>query len=140
MLIGHVGKDPEVKSFDGGNKNASFSLATSKTYKDKSGEKKTDTTWHNIVVWGKLAEIIEKYVKKGSKIYVEGEIKNRSYEKDGQTKYISEIVASSMEMLGEKSDSSHTERTTSGKEKSEIQTMSDESELPMPDDGSGLPF
>lgn len=104
MLIGNVGKDPEVRTFDSGNKTASITLATSERYKDKSGEYKTQTEWHNIVFWGKLAEIVEAYVKKGSSIYVEGSLRNRSYEKDGQTRYITEINASQMQMLGKKDE------------------------------------
>lgn len=101
ILVGHVGKDPEIVKTTK-SKVARFSFATTKTYKDASGERKSDTTWHNIVIWGKLAEIAEKYVKKGSQLYLEGEISNRSYEKDGQTRYVSEVVVSLVEMLGAK--------------------------------------
>ena len=102
ILIGNVGKDPEVKHFEN-NVKASFSLATSETYTPKGGEKVTQTEWHNIVAWGKLAEIIEKYVKKGQSLYVEGKINYRSYDdRDGNKKYITEINASSIQMLGGK--------------------------------------
>ena len=100
ILVGHVGKDPEVRYFDSGNANAKFSLATSETYKDKSGQKVDSTEWHNVVVWGKLAEIVEKYVRKGKLLYIEGRIKTRSYDQDNQKKYITEIVADQMTMLG----------------------------------------
>ena len=104
ILVGFCGKDPEVVKTDN-SKVARFGFATSKTYKDKSGEKQTKTTWHNIVVWGKLADVVENYVKKGSQLYLEGEQDNRSYEKDGQTKYISEVNCRSIELLGSKPES-----------------------------------
>lgn len=106
ILIGNVGKDPEVQTMqDGETKVAKFSLATSESYKNKSGERVTNTEWHNIVAWRGLAKVIESYIKKGSQIYIEGKLTNRSYEKDGQTRYFTEIVASEMKMLGTKGDS-----------------------------------
>ncbi|RLD26272.1 MAG: single-stranded DNA-binding protein [Bacteroidetes bacterium] len=92
QLIGNLGKDPEIKEFENGNKVANFSIATSESYKNKSGERVTNTEWHNVTVFGNLVDIIEKYVKKGSKIYIEGKLKTRSWEKDGEKKYITEIV------------------------------------------------
>lgn len=100
ILIGNVGKDPDIKIFDNGNKAASFSLATSETYKNKAGEKVTNTEWHNIVIYGKLADIVENYVKKGQLLAVEGKIKTRSYEKDGEKRYVTDIVCHEMKMLG----------------------------------------
>ena len=94
IILGNVGKDPDIRQSQDGNQIASFSIATSESLKHKSGEKKENTTWHNVVVFGKAAGFIANYVKKGSKLYVEGSINNRSYEKDGVTKYISEIVVS----------------------------------------------
>jgi single-strand DNA-binding protein len=102
ILIGHVGKDPEIVNAN--NKAARFSLATSETYKNKQGEKQTDTTWHNIVIWGKMADVIDKFVKKGTQLMIEGKQSNRSYEKDGQTRYISEVVCSNFEFLGAKAE------------------------------------
>lgn len=94
-LIGNVGNDPEIKTFDNGNKKAGFSIATSETYKNKQGEKIEETEWHTISVFGKLAEIVESYVKKGDRVYVEGKIKTRSWDdKDGNKKYMTEIVLS----------------------------------------------
>jgi len=102
ILIGNVGKDPEIKSIGTeGNKVASFSLATTEKYK-KDNTIVENTTWHNIKIWGKLAEVVEKYVKKGHKLYLEGKINNSSYEKDGETKYFSEVVADRMVMLTSK--------------------------------------
>ncbi|MBT3209647.1 MAG: single-stranded DNA-binding protein [Bacteroidetes bacterium] len=103
ILIGNVGKEPEVNYLDNGVAVAKFSLATSESYK-KDGEKVTITEWHNIVMWRKLAEICEKYVKKGDKLYVEGKISTRSWDdKDGNKRYSTEIVANNMTMLGTKS-------------------------------------
>lgn len=100
ILVGNVGSDPEVKSV-GESKVANFSFATSETYKDKNGDKKTITEWHRIVIWRGLAEIVERYVKKGDKLYLEGKIQTRSWDdKDGTKKFSTEIVVSDMKMLG----------------------------------------
>lgn len=105
ILVGNVGKDPDVRHLEGGTSVASFPLATSETYKNKSGEKVTNTEWHNIVVWRGLAEVAEKYVKKGAQIYIDGRIRTRSYDdKDGNKKYITEINADTLRLLGKKSD------------------------------------
>lgn len=94
ILIGNVGKDPDIRSTNSGDRVASFSLATSERWKDKStGQRKETTTWHNIVVWNQgLVGVIEEYVAKGSQIAIEGKITNRKYEKDGIDRYITEIV------------------------------------------------
>ena len=103
ILVGNLGKDPEVKKFDSGIKNASFSLATTEKKKNKSGEMVSNTEWHNIVVWGTLSEIAEKYLKKGSQIYLEGKIKTSSWDdKSGSKRYKTEIYADSFTMLGVK--------------------------------------
>jgi single-strand DNA-binding protein len=102
ILLGRVGKDPEVRSLDNGKMVANFSLATSESYKDRNGEKKENTEWHNLVLWGKTAEIAQKYVKKGDQIYVEGKITTRSWEKDGVTRYTTEIQVNNLTMLGGK--------------------------------------
>lgn len=102
-LLGHVGKEPEVRYTNTGKAVATFSMATSEKYKDGSGELQEKTTWHNIVAWEKLAEICQKYVSKGKQLYIEGRIENRSYDdKDGQKKYISEIIARDIILLGDK--------------------------------------
>lgn len=106
ILIGNVGKDPDVRHLEGGATVASFPLATSETYKNKSGEKVTTTEWHNIVVWRGLADVAEKYVKKGTQLYIDGRIRTRSYnDKDGNKRYITEIYADTLRLLGKKSDS-----------------------------------
>ncbi len=103
QLIGNLGNNPEVKTLDGGKKMARFSVATSESYRNAKGEKITDTQWHTLVAWGKVAEIAEKYLQKGSEIAVEGKLINRSYnDKDGVKKYITEVQVNEILMLGEK--------------------------------------
>lgn len=105
ILVGNLGKDPEVTFTTSGKAVCKFSLATSEQWKDKqSGEKQERTTWHNIVVWGPQAESCGQYLHKGSKIYLEGKISNRSYEKDGQTRYITEIEARDIKFLTPRSE------------------------------------
>lgn len=115
ILIGNVGKDPEVRHLDSGNNVATFSLATTERgYTTKSGTEVPDKTeWHNIVAWKGLADICEKYVKKGNPLYIEGKICTREYEKDGQKRYVTEIIATSIELLGGKeAKPSEPEKTT----------------------------
>lgn len=103
ILIGRLGKDPEVRNLDNGAVVANFSIATSESYKDRTtGEKKEITEWHNIVLWRGLAEISQKYLRKGDMVYIEGKLRTRSWEKEGVTKYITEIVADNMNMLSPK--------------------------------------
>lgn len=101
ILVGNLGKDPEIHKMDNGVTKASFSLATTETYKDKSGEKVSTTEWHNIVLWRGLAEVAENYLKKGQTVYVEGKIRKREYEdKEGQKKSVVEIIGDSLVMMG----------------------------------------
>lgn len=106
LLIGNAGRDPEIRHLESGTMNATFSLATTERYRDRStGEMKEQTEWHNIVCWRNLAEIAEKYVKKGTQLFIEGRIRTRSYnDKDGNTKYMTEILADNMQLLGRKAD------------------------------------
>lgn len=105
ILVGSVGRDPEVKHFDGGAVKASFPLATSERFKSKSGEYEEQTEWHNIVCWGRTAEMVEKYVAKGTQLYVEGKIQTRSWEgQDGNKRYTTEINAMNVQFVGKKSD------------------------------------
>lgn len=133
ILIGNLGKDPEVRHLENGAVVANFPLATSETYKDRnSGERKTQTDWHNIVMWRGLAEVAEKYLKKGNSVYVEGKLRTRSWEdKDGNTRYTTEVVADNMTMLGRASDGS-------GVSQSNDQTNNDVSAFE--DDTDDLPF
>lgn len=104
ILIGRLGKDPEIRAFENGVKKASFSLATSEYYKDKEGKKIEQTEWHNIVCWRNLAEFSERYLTKGKMIFVEGKIKTRSWEDGGNKRYITEIEANNFTILSSKSD------------------------------------
>ena len=109
ILVGNLGKDPEVKYLDNGVAVANFSLATTENYKNKEGERVSQTEWHNVVLWRGLAEVAEKYLKKGASVYVEGKIKTRKWEdKEGVTRYSTEILGENMTMLGGKSSSEGT--------------------------------
>lgn len=99
MLIGNLGKDPELKYTPSGVAVATFSMATSEQWKDQDGNAQERTEWHNIVAWRKLAEIVGEYLKKGKKVYVEGKLQTRNYEKDGVKRYVTEIVADQIIML-----------------------------------------
>lgn len=100
ILVGNLGKDPEVRHLEGGVSVANFSLATSESYRDKNGQRVEQTEWHNIVVWRGLADVAEKYLRKGSKIYLEGKLKTRSWDdKDGNKRYSTDIVAETFTML-----------------------------------------
>jgi len=105
MLIGNVGQDPEIRTIPSGARVAQFSVATNRRWNDKNGQQQEKTEWHRIVAWEKLVEVIERFVKKGDRIYVEGEIEYRQYQdKDGVTKYTTEIRARDVVLLGGRSD------------------------------------
>ena len=116
ILVGNLGKDPEVRHLENGIKVARFTVATSETY-TKDGQKVTNTEWHNIVVWRNLAEITEKYLKKGSQIYLEGKLQTRAWtDKENNKRYTTEIVADNLTMLGKRDDSSASEAPSSSNE------------------------
>ena len=103
QLIGNLGNDPEIINLETGKKLAKFSVATNESYKNAQGEKITDTQWHNVVAWGKTADIIEKYVTKGKEVAIEGKLTSRSYEtKTGEKRYITEVVCNELLLLGAK--------------------------------------
>lgn len=104
ILIGRLGKDPDIRTFESGAKRASFTLATSEVYKDKSGNRVENTEWHNIVCWRDLAEKAQQYLTKGKMIYLEGRLRTRSWDENGSKRYITEIEAGTFTMLGSKSD------------------------------------
>ena len=107
ILIGRLGKDPDLRYTPSGKAVASFSLATSERWSGQDGQKKESTTWHNIVAWGRQAEVLKEYMHKGSQVYIEGRISNRSYDdKEGNKKYISEVVVQNFQFLDSKSSSS----------------------------------
>lgn len=138
-LIGNIGKDVELRFTQGGTAIATFSLATNEKWKDKDGEKKEETQWHNIVVWGKKAEFCGEYLSKGDLLLVEGKIKYRTYEKDGTTRYITEIVAHNVQSLGgKKSDKAGGEAAASHTDRSRQEATS--SSPANGDDDDDLPF
>ena len=134
ILIGNLGRDPETMTFDNGVKKTTFSLATSESYKNKEGNRVEQTEWHNIVLWRGLAEVAEKYLQKGSQIYLEGKIKTRSYEQEGIKKYVTEIFGDNMTMLGRREGGGNGEY-----QKKVAQTeTAQEPDVEVPDDD--LPF
>jgi single-strand DNA-binding protein len=136
ILIGHLGKDPEVRHLDGGVTVASFPLATSETY-NKDGRKIEQTEWHNIVMWRGLADVASKYLQKGKLVYIEGKLRTRSFEdKEGHKKYTTEIVAENFTMLGRKSDFDNGQGESSNQSKTEEDQPMDYSG----DAGDDLPF
>jgi single-strand DNA-binding protein len=110
MLIGNVGRDPEVRYLDGQSGNAkvaTFTLATTERYRDRNGETRENTEWHNIVAWRSTADVVERFVKKGTQLYIEGRIRTRSWDdQNGNKKYTTEIIADTLQLLGRKSDNS----------------------------------
>ena len=105
ILVGNLGKDPEVRTLENGNKVANFTLATSESYKNREGQKVTQTEWHNIVLWRGLAEIAERYLRKGNQVYIEGKIKTRTWDdKEGNKRYTTEILGDNLTMLGGRRD------------------------------------
>ena len=116
MLIGRLGKDPEVKTFENGTKVAKVTLATSEKYKDKTGNLVENTEWHNLEIWGDLAKIAEQYLRKGKLIYVEGKIKTDSWEDNGAKKYRTTIRVSTLTMIGSNPDDNSDKAAASGKE------------------------
>jgi len=136
ILVGYVGRDPEIKHLDKGISVAKFSLATSEISTSLTGEKTSTTEWHNIVAWRIAAEVAEKYVKKGSQIYLEGKIRTRSYDKDGQKHYMTEIFANSIELLGKREGQAEMPGQTVPKE--QLQTVG-EPDLSRPEEDD-LPF
>ena len=127
-IIGNLGKDPEIRTTPSGKKVANFSVCTSDRWTDKEGKKQESAQWHKLVAWGPLAEIIEKYVRKGSQAYFEGKLDYRKYmdKKDNIERYSTEIVVSEMQMLGVKS--------------AESAPQSSQESMPIPPDDSDLPF
>jgi single-strand DNA-binding protein len=106
ILVGRLGKDPELRYTQSGTAVASFTMATNRQWKGQDGQKAEETTWHNITVWGKRAEVVKEYLTKGQQIYIEGRISNRSYDdKEGNKKYFSEVVVEDFQFLGSRGDS-----------------------------------
>jgi len=131
ILVGNLGKDPEVRHLESGVAVARFTLATNDYYKDKSGNRVERTEWHNVALWRDLAEVAEKYLRKGHQVYVEGSIRTRQYQdKDNQTRYITEIVANELTMLGGRPPAeAQSEQTNEANAVPEAQTFRQEPEL-----------
>jgi single-strand DNA-binding protein len=137
ILVGNVGKDPETRHLDKGVTVTRFSLATTESYTSKTGEKVSNTEWHNIVAWRGLAETIEKYVKKGSQLYIEGRLRTTSYEKEGVKHYTTEILADNMQMLGRREGQSDMP-SQNGRPEQQLQSVS-EPDFNQPEEDD-LPF
>ncbi len=139
ILVGNLGKDPEVRYLEGGTAVANFPIATSENYTDRSsGEKKTITEWHNVVLWRGLAEIAEKYLKKGNQVYIEGKLRTRKWQdKDGHDRYTTEIVGDSMQMLGRKDDNSSSDTAQQSKSSGTSSSAQIDNE---PSETDDLPF
>jgi single-strand DNA-binding protein len=136
ILVGHVGQDPEVRYLDNNTPVCTIRLATSDVYKNKSGERVTTTEWHSVVLWRGLAEVAEKYVKKGSQIYIEGKIRTRSWDdKDKNKRYSTEIVADVMQLLGKRADEG-----TSAPHAAADQAAPERTPMDEPDVANDLPF
>ena len=142
MLIGNVGKDPEVRHLESGVPVVTISLATSERYKDRNGEVKEQTEWHNVVLWRQLAEFAEKYLRKGMQIYVEGKIRSRSWEdQNGQKRYTTEIVADVVRLLGRKADNEQQPAAAAAKPAAVAATAAPaEESLVEQSEGDDLPF
>lgn len=146
ILIGNLGKDPEVRHLESGVAVCNFSIATGETYKDKnSGEKVTHTEWHNIVLWRGLAEVAEKYLKKGAKIYIEGKLRTRSWQdQEGNTRYTTEILGDNMTMLGKAGESNTQNQAAPPSQPTAVPTKEEKplgDEFSKPDsDNDDLPF
>lgn len=137
ILIGHLGNDPEVRALEGGVSLARISVATTESYTDKNtGDRISNTEWHRVVMWRGLANVAEKYLKKGSLVYIEGKLKTRSYEDDNKVKhYTTEIVADTMTMLGGKGDKPNGNESNESSQKVKqnppiSSTSNDEDDLP----------
>ncbi len=130
LLIGNLGKDPDLRYTPSGRAVANFSIATNEQWKDKEGQTQTRTEWHNIVVWGRQAEIAKDYLRKGKQIYLEGRLQTRNYDdKDGNKRYITEIVSDRFLMLGRKSEDSmpgEPSRTGAARPSGDSQTNDDD--------------
>ncbi len=141
ILVGRLGKDPEVRNLESGVAVANFTMATSESYRDKTtGERREITDWHNVVLWRGLAEVAQKYLHKGDLVYIEGKLKTRSWEKDGITRYTTEVVADNMTMLSTRGSGSGSGTESPGY--ASPKSAGPES-MPMPADTGGtddLPF
>lgn len=141
ILIGNLGKDPEVRHLESGVMVANFPLATTESYRDRNtGEKRQVTEWHNVVLWRGLAEISEKYLKKGNQVYIEGKLRTRSWQdQEGNTRYTTEVIADNMTMLGGRPAEASTESSSSSASNEAAAPVS-QNITSVRDDSDDLPF
>ena len=142
ILVGNLGKDPEIRHLENGAAVANFSIATSENYKDrKTGEKVSQTEWHNIVAWRGLAEIAEKYLKKGHKVYIEGKLKTRTWQdQDGNNRYSTEVITDNLTMLGNANQNENKSNYTEPSNKLNTDKKPADKEFSAPEDEDDLPF
>ena len=140
ILIGNLGADPEVKHLDSGSAVARLRIATTETYRDRDGNRQDRTEWHNVVLWRRLAEVAEQYLNKGDQIYVEGRLQTRSYEKDGVTKYFTEVIGNSMTMLGGRPSSEGKSSAYPSGAQDSNQPAAQEGTAEQPPEDDDLPF
>lgn len=129
ILLGNVGADPEVRALDGGKKVARIRVATTERYTDQQGNKQEQTEWHSVTLWGGLADVADKYLHKGSQVYIEGKIRTREYEAKGEKRYATEIMANDMKLLGRPKDANDTP-----------QAVAPAPQAPVPPYSDNLPF
>lgn len=143
IIVGNLGRDPEVRHLESGVAVANFPVATSETYRDRnSGERREQTEWHNVVLWRGLAEVAEKYLHKGDMVYIEGKLRTRSWEKDGVTRYTTEVVGDNMTMLGSRSsgDSSSSQQSDRSSSQPEYKQETTPANIAQENDEEDLPF
>lgn len=145
IIVGRLGKDPEVRHLENGASVANFPVATSETYKDRNtGERREQTEWHNVVLWRGLADVAEKYLHKGEMVYIEGKLRTRSWEKDGITRYTTEIVGDNMTMLSPKGSNDGASMGTGSYDtpaaKSENVASTPAGDIALEDESDDLPF
>ena len=141
IIVGRLGKDPEVRHLENGASVANFPVATSEVYKDRNtGERKEQTEWHNVVLWRGLADVAEKYLNKGDMVYIEGKLRTRSWEKDGITRYTTEIVGDNMTMLSPKSGSEGSGMTSTPGNQQSSASSSQAADITIEDESDDLPF
>jgi single-strand DNA-binding protein len=141
ILVGRLGKDPEVRNLENGATVARFTMATSETYKDKTtGERKELTEWHNVVLWRGLADIASKYLHKGDQVYIEGKLRTRSWEKDGVTRYTTDVVGDEMTLLGSKQGGNSSQEYSSKTNNSSEEPRNSGAGAPADTSTDDLPF
>lgn len=125
ILLGNVGAEPEVRALDGGKKVARVRVATTERYTDQQGNKQEQTEWHSVTLWGGLADVADKYLHKGSQVYIEGKIRTREYDAKGEKRYATEIIANDMKLLGRPKDANDAPQAVAPAPQAPVPPMSD---------------